>query len=185
MKIKYILFSIVVIGLLSITSDSIAQYGGYGGGGYGGGYGGGGYGGYGGGYGRQRMPGADFPQSKKKDPNALDPEELATKETKWMKKKLDLDGDQELKADSINIYFAFKVYDMFEDFKKIIGTLKPDQKPSQELMDKVKAKREEIKNQLTVYQDQKDKAVKTILNDTQWATYEKKKRTIMEDVAGN
>jgi Domain of unknown function (DUF4890) len=126
----------------------------------------------------------DIPQTPPK-PKEFDPEVMATNETKWMTKKLDLNDEQSSDVDAINIKYAFKLFDMVTEFKKIIGNMKPDERPSQEKMDEIRRKREENQTKLTGYQDSRDKEMKTVLSGEQWDKYMKKRRPLYELIMGN
>jgi hypothetical protein len=168
-------FLITTICTLFVGFASKAQFGGGGGG-----FGGGGYG-----YGQQRMPGAanNFPPPKQKNPNDFDPEVFSTNQTKVMKKKLELDDEQEIKVDGINIKYAFKIFDLFEGFKKITAGLKPDERPSQEKIDEIRSKRDSIKTEITKMDEERNTELQKVLKPEQWEKYSKKKRTLMDEVA--
>jgi Spy/CpxP family protein refolding chaperone len=127
---------------------------------YGGGYGGG-YGGMGGGYGRNRMsdPTVNFPQKKEE----MDPEKMATEDTKWMTKKLKLTEEQIPKVEDININYAFKKMDMFEEAKKMLPPYTEEQ-------------RTKMRDKYNAMKAGKDKELKEVLTPEQYEIYLKKKQ---------
>jgi hypothetical protein len=127
---------------------------------YGGGYGGG-YGGMGGGYGRNRMsdPTVNFPQKKEE----MDPEKMATEDTKWMTKKLKLTEEQIPKVEDININYAFKKMDMFEEAKKMLPPYTEEQ-------------RTKMRDKYNAMKAGKDKELKEVLTPDQYEIYLKKKQ---------
>jgi DNA-directed RNA polymerase subunit F len=125
---------------------------------YGGGYGGGGYGG---GYGR----GSGIPQagsSTPPKPAELDPEKMATEDTKWMTKKLKLTEEQIPKIDNANINYAFKRIDFQEEIKKLTPPF------SEEVRLKYRAK-------VLTIREEHDKEIKAILTEEQYQIYLKKR----------
>ena len=127
---------------------------------YGGGYGGG-YGGMGGAYGRNRMsdPTVNFPQKKEE----MDPEKMATEDTKWMTKKLKLTEEQIPKVEDININYAFKKLDLFEEAKKILPPYTEEQ-------------RTKMRDKYNAMKAGKDKELKEVLTPEQYEIYLKKKQ---------
>jgi hypothetical protein len=153
-KLTYI-FAIICL-FLVISQEGNAQYGGgYGGGGYGGGYGGAG------GYGRNRMsdPSVNFPQKKEE----LDPEKIATEDTRWMTKKLKLTEEQIPKVENININYAFKRVDIIEEAKKLTPPYTEEQ-------------RNKLRDKYTAMKAGKDKELKEVLTPEQYEIYLKKKQ---------
>jgi hypothetical protein len=151
-QLAFILFTILSIFLT--IQESQAQYGGgYGGGGYGNGYGGGGFG-------RSGIPnpGSSLPRKQEE----LDPEKMASEETRWMTKKLKLTEEQIPKIENANINYAFKRIDFQEEVKKILPPF------SQEVREKYKAKAQAMR-------DDRDKEIKAILTDEQYQIYLKKR----------
>ncbi len=153
-KLAYI-FAIICI-FLAISHKGNAQYGGgYGGGGYGGGYGGAG------GYGRNRMsdPSVNFPQKKEE----MDPEKMAMEDTRWMTKKLKLTEEQIPKVENININYAFKKMDLFDEAKKLLPPY----------TEEVRAK---MRDKFTAMKVGKDKELKEVFTPEQYEIYLKKKQ---------
>ncbi|MCU0469027.1 MAG: hypothetical protein MUF58_10520 [Arcicella sp.] len=132
---------------LIFAPDIKAQYG------YGGGFGGGGF--------RNRLPSAGD-DAKPKEPN-LDPEKLAEEDTRWMKKKLKLTEEQIPKVENINIDYAFKRIDLYEEMKKM-------QPPFTEEM------RTKIRDKFNAMKEGKNKDMKAVLTDEQYEIYLKKKQ---------
>ena len=154
-KLTYVF--VIICLFLAISQEGNAQYGGgYGGGGYGGG----GYGGAGG-YGRNRMsdPSANFPKKKEE----MDPEKMATEDTKWMTKKLKLTEEQIPKVENININYAFKKMDLFDEAKKLLPPY----------TEEVRAK---MRDKFTAMKTGKDKELKEVLTPDQYEIYLKKKQ---------
>ena len=155
MKKSFYIFAIICL-FLAIAQEGNAQYGGgYGGGGYGGGYGGAG------GYGRSRLPDAtaSFPQKKEE----MDPEKMATEDTKWMTKKLKLTEEQIPKVENININYAFKKMDLYDEAKKLIPPF------TEEVRTKMREK-------FTTMKAGKDKELKDVLTPEQYEIYLKKRQ---------
>ena len=137
--------------------NTMAQYGG----GYGGGYGG--AGGFGN---RSGIPQAGQGMETRRPDNSLDPEKISTEETRWMTKKLKLTEEQLPKVEDVNIKYAFKRFDIFEEIKKITanGTVAP----SEDFRIKIKEKMLKMKAD-------KDKELKDILTPEQFELYQKKR----------
>ncbi|MDH4460255.1 MAG: hypothetical protein QE277_02445 [Flectobacillus sp.] len=137
--------------------NTIAQYGG----GYGGGYGG--AGGFGN---RSGIPQAGQGMETRRPDNSLDPEKISTEETRWMTKKLKLTEEQLPKVEDVNIKYAFKRFDIFEEIKKITanGTVAP----TEDFRIKIKEKMLKMKAD-------KDKDLKDILTPEQFELYQKKR----------
>lgn len=151
MKKSICLYSIICL-FFAISHKGNAQYGG--------GYGGGGYGGAGG-YGRNRMAdaSANFPQKKEE----MDPEKIATEDTKWMTKKLKLTEEQIPKVENININYAFKKMDLYDEAKKLIPPF----------TEEVRTK---MRDKFTTMKAGKDKELKEIFTPEQYEIYLKKKQ---------
>lgn len=132
---------------LIFAPDTKAQYG-YGGGGFGGGY-------------RNRLPSAGD-DARPKQPD-LDPEKMAEEDTRWMKKKLKLTEEQIPKVENININYAFKKIDFFEEMKKI-------QPPYTEEM------RAKVRDRFNTMKEGKNKDMKAVLTEEQYEIYLKKKQ---------
>lgn len=132
---------------LIFALDTKAQYG-YGGGGFGGGY-------------RNRLPSAGD-DARPKQPD-LDPEKMAEEDTRWMKKKLKLTEEQIPKVENININYAFKKIDFFEEMKKI-------QPPYTEEM------RAKVRDRFNAMKEGKNKDMKAVLTEEQYEIYLKKKQ---------
>lgn len=155
MKKSIYIFAIICL-FLAISKEGNAQYGGgYGGGGYGGGYGGAG------GYGRNRMsdPSTNFPKKKEE----MDPEKMATEDTKWMTKKLKLAEEQIPKVENININYAFKKMDLYDEAKKLLPPY----------TEEVRTK---MRDKFTAMKAGKDKELKEVLTPEQYEIYLKKKQ---------
>ena len=155
MKKSSYIFAIICL-FFVISHEGNAQYGGgYGGGGYGGG----GYGG--GGYGRSRLPDASssFPQKKEE----MDPEKMATEDTRWMTKKLKLTEEQIPKVENININYAFKKMDLYDEAKKLLPPY------TEEI-------RTKMRDKFTAMKTGKDKELKEVLTPEQYEIYLKKKQ---------
>ncbi|MFY7890261.1 MAG: hypothetical protein ACOVOW_15205 [Spirosomataceae bacterium] len=137
--------------------NTMAQYGG----GYGGGYGG--AGGFGN---RSGIPQAGQGMETRRPDNSLDPEKISTEETRWMTKKLKLTEEQLPKVEDVNIKYAFKRFDIFEEIKKITanGTVAP----TEDFRIKIKEKMLKMKAD-------KDKDLKDILTPEQFELYQKKR----------
>jgi DNA-directed RNA polymerase subunit H (RpoH/RPB5) len=137
--------------------NTMAQYGG----GYGGGYGG--AGGFGN---RSGIPQAGQGMETRRPDNSLDPEKISTEETRWMTKKLKLTEEQLPKVEDVNIKYAFKRFDIFEEIKKITanGTVAP----TEDFRIKIKEKMLKMKAD-------KDKELKDILTPEQFELYQKKR----------
>jgi hypothetical protein len=150
MKKSTYIFAIICL-FLAISQEGNAQYGG----GYGGGYGGAG------GYGRSRMsdPTVNFPQKKEE----LDPEKIATEDTRWMTKKLKLTEEQIPKVENININYAFKRVDIIEEAKKLLPPYTEEQ-------------RNKLRDKYTAMKAGKDKELKEVLTPEQYEIYLKKKQ---------
>ena len=149
-KLTYIFITICLF--IMGNQQTFAQFGG-------GGYGGGGYGGAG--YGRNRMPDAtaNFPQKKEE----LDPEKMATDDTKWMTKKLKLTEEQIPKVENININYAFKKMDIIDEAKKMLPPYTEEQ-------------RTKMRDKYTSMKTGKDKELKEVLTPEQYEIYLKKKQ---------
>ncbi|PWK27979.1 hypothetical protein LV89_01386 [Arcicella aurantiaca] len=148
-KLQYIFVTLCLF--LLVAHENKAQYGG----GYGGGYGRG----YGGGGGFRSDPGGSS-NSKKDD---MDPEKMSTEETNWMKKKLKLTEEQIPKVETININYAFKKFDLFEDAKKLTPPYPED----------VRLK---FKDRLNAIREGKSKELKAVLTEEQYEIYLKKRQ---------
>lgn len=148
-NLQYILVTLFLF--LMVTHENKAQYGG----GYGGGYGRG----YGGGGGFRNDAGSS--SSSKKD--EMDPEKMSTDETNWMKKKLKLTEEQIPKVETININYAFKKFDLFEEAKKLTPPIPED----------VRLK---FREKMTAMKDGKSKELKAVLTEEQYEIYLKKRQ---------
>ncbi len=148
---NYLSFLIVLsVSIFLHINESKAQYGqGYGQGGYG-------RGGLGGG----RLPQAGEGMQRK--PESMDPEKIATEETRWMTKKLKLTEEQLPKIENANINYAFKRLDFSEEVKKLVPPI------SEEVRTKIRTKAISIK-------EERDKELKAILTEEQFQIYLKKK----------
>jgi DNA-directed RNA polymerase subunit H (RpoH/RPB5) len=147
----------IFITSIVFSFNTMAQYGG----GYGGGYGG--AGGFGN---RSGIPQAGQGMETRRPDNSLDPEKISTEETRWMTKKLKLTEEQLPKVEDVNIKYAFKRFDIFEEIKKITanGTVAP----SEDFRIKIKEKMLKMKAD-------KDKDLKDILTPEQFELYQKKR----------
>jgi len=143
-KLTYV-FSIICI-LLTVAQEGNAQFGGYGGMG---------------GYGRSRVsdPTVNFPQKKEE----LDPEKIATEDTRWMTKKLKLTEEQIPKVENININYAFKRVEMVEEAKKITPPYTEDQ-------------RNKFRDKYNDMKTGKEKELKQVLTPEQFEIYSKRKQ---------
>ncbi len=159
-NLQYVLLTLFLF--LIATHENKAQYGGgYGGGGYGGGgYGRGGYGagGYGGGGFRNGVAG-----SSSRPKEEMDPEKMSTEETNWMTKKLKLTEEQISKVEDININYAFKKFDLFEEAKKLTPPI------SEEV-------RLKFREKMTAMKEGKSKELKAVLTEEQYEIYLKKRQ---------
>jgi hypothetical protein len=152
-NLQYVLVTLFLF--LMVTHENKAQYGGgYGGGGYGGG----GYGRGGGGF-RNNVAGSDS-RPRKED---MDPEKMSTEETNWMKKKLKLTEEQIPKVETININYAFKKFDLFEEAKKLTPPIPED----------VRLK---FRDKLSAMKEGKSKELKAVLTEEQYEIYLKKRQ---------
>jgi hypothetical protein len=132
------------------THESNAQYGGgYGNNGYGNG-------------GMRRNSFADASAGSTPNKPNLDPEKMATDDTKWMTKKLKLTEEQVPKVENVNINFAFKRLELHEELQKIVPPVSEDVR--QRMLLKINAMKE-----------QKNKDLKAILTEEQYQVYLKKK----------
>jgi hypothetical protein len=149
MKSKHFFSFLLFLGLsfFFTIQKSQAQYGQQG---YGGGFGGRGYGG-----------GNNIPSAPTK-PKEFDPEVYSTEQTRWMTKKLKLTEEQIPKVDNVNINYSFKRMDFEQDAKKILPPY------TEEMRMKFKEKAIAIK-------DERDKGMKAILTEEQYAIYLKKR----------
>ena len=132
------------------------QYGG------GGGYGGGGYGG--GRMGGGGMRNNDFgQQSQGTAPKAMEPAEVAHKQTDWMKKNLILTDEQAKHIDSVNVKFVLQQHD---DFMELMVQSKTGNMPDREM----------VTNKLDGLHLAQDNEIKPFLTDLQWELYKKKRK---------
>ncbi|WP_026994209.1 hypothetical protein [Flectobacillus major] len=150
-----ILFAFLCLGILTVSFDSLAQYG------YGGGYGRqGGFGNRGG------IPQAGQGETRRRD-DGMDPEKIAEEDTRWMTKKLKLSEEQLPKVEDLNIKYAFQRFDLFEEIKK--ATNNGTMPPSDEVRVKIREKMQKMKVD-------KDNDMKAILTPEQYETYQKKRK---------
>jgi len=149
MKIGILPFSVFIT--LLISYQSMAQYGGYGGG----------YGGYGGGYGRNSAMN-QLPQTPKKPPTS---DQIAEEQTKWMNKKLKLTEDQAISIEMANLDHALQLSDYQEAFMKTHANIRPTPQEIQQ-----------IRTTVDKWQADKDAKFQTILTPVQWEIYQKKKK---------
>jgi hypothetical protein len=152
-NLQYVLLTLFLF--LIATHENKAQYGG--------GYGGGGYGG--GGYGRGGYGGGGFRNDagSRQHKEEMDPEKVSTEETNWMKKKLKLTEEQIPKVETININYAFKKFDLFEEAKKLTPPIPED----------VRLK---FREKMTAMKDGKSKELKAVLTEEQYEIYLKKRQ---------
>ncbi len=152
MKIGLIQLSLFAA--LFVSFQTMAQYGGYGGG-----YGGGGYGrGYGAGSYNQ-MP------STPRKPKT--PDEIAEDQTKWMTKKLKLTDDQALSIETLNLDHALRLSDYQEAFMKTHANIRPSPQEIQQ-----------IRTTVDKWQAEKETKFQGILTPEQWEIYQKKKKSL-------
>ena len=115
---------------------------------------------------RSGIPQAGQGMETRRPDNSLDPEKISTEETRWMTKKLKLTEEQLPKIEDVNIKYAFKRFDIFEEIKKITanGTVAP----TEDFRIKIKEKMLKMKAD-------KDKELKDILTPEQFELYQKKR----------
>lgn len=129
-------------------------------------YGGGGYGRPGGFGNRSGVPQAGQGMESRRPDNSLDPEKISTEETRWMTKKLKLTEEQLPKIEDVNIKYAFKRFDIFEEIKTATGN--GTIAPTEDFRIKIKEKMLKMKAD-------KDKELKDILTPEQFELYQKKR----------
>lgn len=136
-----------LVALLFVSFSSMAQYG---------------YGGYGrGGYGGR------LPQTPNPPPKALTSDKMAEDQTKWMKKKLKLNEDQEISVETVNLDYCLRMMDYQEAFMKTHANTRPTQ---QELQD--------IRKLVDTWWTEREAKYQKILTPEQWALYLEKKKSM-------
>lgn len=150
MKVGLLQFGLVAT--LFISFQTMAQYGGYGGG-----YGGGGYGR---GYGANSY--SQMPPTPKKP---LTPDKIAEEQTKWMTKKLKLTEDQSITIETVNLDYALKLSDYQEAYMKIHANTRPTPQEIQQ-----------IRSTVDKWQTEKETKFQAALTPEQWEIYLKKKK---------
>ena len=96
------------------------------------------------------------------------PDEIAEKETRWMKKKLNLKKDQLQSVKAINAVYAFKR----KDYQ---AAMEPgDKGNNQKIMDK-----------LALLDKEKDGELRKVFTEKQYNLYIKKKPELLEKTSGN
>lgn len=159
-KITVWLGSLLLSAGLLMSHQSVAQYGGYGGG-YGGGMGG---------YGRRMgggIPDTSTPRSS--IPNIAG--DIAQKETKWLKENIDLSKDQLKAVKNLNNEYASQQQGAIKD---IVG---PSGKPGPDT-------RRQIQDMMLMLNEEKEDKLKTILTPEQWTLYLSKKEDMQKAVGG-
>jgi hypothetical protein len=158
MKTKTILFLMSLLATLSAH----AQYGG----GYGGQYGGGGYG-------RQSMGGMNQPMDNYR-PSAFSsvPTILADRETKWLRDSLSLSKEQTKSVKKVNFDYAKQQQDAIKD---IVGTKGEQPSP---------ATIKQVREAMTMLNDEKQDFLKPLLTPEQWTTYQTKKVDMWKQTGG-
>ncbi len=153
MKKILLMFSLILVAVI-FGHETMAQYGGYGGG----------YGGYGGGYGRGRINTPDFNSAPRKAPT-IDQE--ADNELKWLKKKLKLTEDQIVDADFIVMDNTIKRFDLKDEAVKAAAN---------------ESKRKEVitkfKEDILKLQADKEAKFHKLFTPEQWTIFEEKKKAM-------
>ena len=163
---------LVIFFSLMTTSVCFAQFGG-------GGMGGGGMGG--GGMGRQQMGGGMDQQQqanfKPSVPNIAG--DLANRETKWLKEKLNLTKEQGKTVKNLNNEYGKLQQEAIKEIVNLNGGAGARPTEAQG-----KAQTEQMRDAMMMYNEQKEEELKKILTREQWATYQTGKDQMQREVGG-
>lgn len=154
---------LVVLSLSCVLGFGTVSFGQY----YGGGYGGGGYGRSMGGMGGMGQSQANF---KPTVPNIAG--ELANRETKWLKEKLNLTKEQGKAVKDLNNEYGKQQQEAIKEIVSINGG-----KPSE-------AQTQQIKDAMLMYNEEKEGKLKQILTPEQWVTYQTSKGEMQREIGG-
>lgn len=116
-------------------------------------------------YSQERGSGFASPPERRMEQFSLEketPDDIAEKETRWMKKKLKLKKEQLQRVKAINAVYAFKR----EDYKKAMGS--KDNGNNQKILEKL--------------DKEKDDELRKVFTEKQYNTYLKKKPELAEKI---
>lgn len=114
-------------------------------------------------------PGGGMPPGGMSQRKLPSPEEMASRETKWMKKKLKLTDAQQPAVEALNIQFAARRSEVVQ------AVMKSGQMPTPTDLVRMQTAVEAI-------QAEKEQQLKPLLTDEQWTVYQKKKDGFSQDM---
>jgi hypothetical protein len=110
-------------------------------------------------------PGGDGPPSGFSEMQIETPEEIAKRETKWMKRKLKLSKEQLATIEDINFDNALKKQEFVDNL------MKKGSRPTREQMT-------QSRKTLDLLAEEKDSKLSKVLTEKQWSTYLSKKKQL-------
>ena len=110
-------------------------------------------------------PGGDFPSLQFAEMKPETPDEIAKRETKWMKRKLKLTNEQLALIEEINFDNALKKQEFFDKL------VKKGNRPTREEMALTQ-------KTLDLLAEEKDSKLSKVLTEKQWSTYLSKKKQL-------
>ena len=124
-------------------------------------------------------PGGNFggpPPGMMQETKMLSPEEVAEKETQWMKKKLKLSNDQLGAVTRINEDAALKKRRLMPDFS-MAENRRPERRPASDGNSQAPDKTREL---IARINSERDWELQNVLTTKQWEKYNKKKKSMLE-----